>query len=280
MTEYTGRGDPRRSMSLLWGVHTAGTRGPKPGLALAEVVGAAIALADEAGLDALSMRRVAERLGRSTMALYTYVPGKAELLELMLDTVLGEVPTSYALDHGWRAAAEASARDGWDLYQRHPWVLQISGARALLAPHELDVYQTQLALFDGLGLSAVEMARVVGVLASFVRGSAKAVSDARTAEQATGLSDDAWWNARSPLLEEMTADFWAERYPLLTRLESEHAFDQVDRPDDTTPYTVRDALDTFEFGLQRLLDGIEAFIEAKARAGPRRRSGGGRSGGR
>jgi AcrR family transcriptional regulator len=187
MTVYAGRGDPRRSMELLWGGGEAPRRGPKPGLNTSAVAAAAIELADAEGLGALSMRKVAERLGRSAMSLYTYVPGKAELLDLMLDTALGELPTAYPRDGGWRAAVEASARDGWDFYQRHPWVLQISGSRALLGPHELDLYETQLRLVDGLGLDGVEMTRVVGVVAGFVRGSAKAVSDARTAEQATGV---------------------------------------------------------------------------------------------
>jgi AcrR family transcriptional regulator len=262
MTEYASRGDPRRSMALLWGLCEAPSRGPKPGLRVEEVVTAAVELADEKGLGAVSMRNVAEALGKSAMSLYTYVPGKAELLDLMLDHVLGELPTSYPLDAGWRAAAETSARDWWDFYQRHPWVLQVSGARALLSPHELDAYETQLRLFDGLGLSAVDMARAVAVLASFVRGAAKAVSDARTAEQATGISDDEWWNARSPLLDEMAADSWETRYPTISRLAAEHAFDQLDRaPGDATPYLVHDAIDQFEFGLQRMLDGLQAYIE-------------------
>ena len=78
------------------------------------------------------------------------------------------------------------------------------------------------------------------------------------------MSDDDWWNARAPLLEELADDAWDERYPTATRLAPEQAFDQPDRsPDDATPYMVREALDTFEFGLQRLLDGIEAFIAAR-----------------
>ena len=56
---------------------------------------------------------------------------------------------------------------------------------------------------------------------------------------------------------------WSTRYPTIAKLSEEHAFDQLDRPDDETPYMVQDALDTFEFGLQRLLDGIEAYIDAQ-----------------
>lgn len=263
MAEYTGRGDPRRSMALLWGMGDPPTRGPKPGLSVATIVSTAIELADAEGLDALSMRKVSERLGKSPMALYTYVPGKAEILDLMLDTVLGELPTEYPVDGGWRGGVEASARHGWAFYQRHPWVLQVSGARAVLGPHEFDQYEAQLRLYDGLGLSGVEMARSVGVVSSFVRGAAKAVADTRSAERATGVSDDEWWSARAPLLDEAPID-WGGRYPTITKLEAEGAFSQLDRdPDDATPYLERDALDTFEFGLQRLLDGIEALVESR-----------------
>ena len=112
------------------------------------------------------------------MALYTYVPGKAELLDLMLDTVYGEQPTPDPTTDGWRAAAEAWARGTWDFYRRHPWVLQVAGARPVLGPHELDGYEALLRIFDGLGLPAVEVARAANSLAGFVRGGAKAVSDA------------------------------------------------------------------------------------------------------
>lgn len=193
---------------------------------------------DVDGLAGLSMRKVGERWGRSAMALYTYVPGKVELLDLMLDTAYGELPTSYDLTPGWRAAVEASARDAWAFYERHPWVLQVAGARALLAPHELDNDETALGLVDGLGLDGVEMTRVVSAVAGYVRGAAKAVSDARAAEQATGLDDDAWWAARAPLLDELCPDF-AERFPIATRLQAEHVFDQSDGAADATPYTVR-----------------------------------------
>ena len=89
------------------------------------------------------------------------------------------------------------------------------------------------------------------------------------AEKATGLSDDDWWTARSPLLDEMVDKAtWATRYPTLTRISEEQAFDQTDRPaGDDTPYTVREALDTFEFGLQRVLDGVELFIASRSGSG-------------
>jgi hypothetical protein len=75
------------------------------------------------------------------------------------------------------------------------------------------------------------------------------------------VSDDDWWNTRSPLLEELAGDGWAERYPTLTRLQDGLAFAQADRsPDDATPYLEYEERAVFEFGLARLLEGIEAFV--------------------
>jgi AcrR family transcriptional regulator len=264
MPELVSRGDPKRSMELLWGTAEAPTRGPKPGLSVAAIVGAGITVADAEGLAALSMRRVGEQLGKSAMSLYTYVPGKAELLDVMLDTVLGELRTDLPLDAGWRPAVEAHARDLWALYERHPWVLQIVGSRPTLGPNELAVYEAQLRMVDGLGLSGTDMANTVALFTGYVAGSAKTVADAKAAEQLTGVSDDDWWNARSPLLDDM---YDPAAYPVSSRLSAEQAFDQLDRaPDDTTPYLVRSALDAFEFGLQRVLDGIEAYVAAATRS--------------
>ncbi len=73
------------------------------------------------------MRRVAEQLGVGVMSLYTYVPGKAELLDVMLDTVVGEETQPDRTRGNWRSNLELRAREDWALYQRHPWVLQGAG---------------------------------------------------------------------------------------------------------------------------------------------------------
>lgn len=115
-TEYSGGGDPQRTLELLWGTQKNPSRGPRPGLSTAQIVGAAITIADSDGLGALSMRRVAEQLGVGTMSLYTYVPGKAELLDVMLDSVFGEQTFAGALPADWRAALELRAQADWALY--------------------------------------------------------------------------------------------------------------------------------------------------------------------
>lgn len=264
MSHGSSRGDARRSLALLWGRPIAGSRGPKPGLDVATIVKKAIALADEGGLDGFSMRELAEALGCSAMALYTYVHGKAELVDLMLDAVLAGAPTLPAEPRGgtWRARLEASARASYQHLLTHPWLLQVNASRVALGPNELAEVERQLALFDGLGLSGSEMMSCMTALTSFVRGAARAVSDARQAARATGVSDDAWWAERSAALEEMAPDL-KTRFPLIARLDEERAFDLEDGAHGGEPYTVQDAMLTFDFGLARVLDGLEAFVAAK-----------------
>jgi AcrR family transcriptional regulator len=96
------------------------------------IVDAAIAVADADGMARLSMRAVGDRLGRTAMALYTFVPNKSELVDLMHDRALAELRTDYDLGVGWRAAATSWAHDHWAFYLRHPWVLQVSQARPVL----------------------------------------------------------------------------------------------------------------------------------------------------
>src|SRR3712207_7563173 len=92
--EYLGRGDPKRTIELLCGIRERGARGPKPGLTVDRIVTAAIEIADAEGLEGLSLRRVAERLSVGTMSLYRYVPGTAELLDVMIDRIRSEEHTS------------------------------------------------------------------------------------------------------------------------------------------------------------------------------------------
>lgn len=254
--EYLGRGDARRSMNLLWGRSRPATRGPKAALDLETVVRAGIELAEAEGLEALSMRRVAERLEMGTMSLYTYVPGKAELLDLMVDTVygdrLGELPSDR--DGSLRDRLAALARAQWAFYHRHPWTLAIASGRSVLGPNEADSYERALAVVADLGLSAREAVAIVDSISLFVRGAARDASEAAGAEAATGKAEAEWWTEREPLLNEVMTP---ERFPTLSRLAGAGGFDV---PPNTENYNVQFIVDDFEFGLQRLLDGFEAFV--------------------
>ena len=256
-TEFTGSGDPRRSIELLWGLQERGRRGPKPRLSAAEIVRAAIALADAEGLAAVSMRRLAETLGVSPMALYTYVPSKAELIDVMLDRAWGEAADPDDAMAGWRERLAFIARQRWALGQRHPWMLQIATHRPPLGPNVVAKFEAAFRAVDGLGLSAIEMELLVALVTDYVRGAVRSALDAREVERWSGITDAQWWALNEPVLKGV---FDPAQFPLTVRVGDEL------RESKGTAY---DPAASFEFGLQRVLDGIETFIAAHARPGLR-----------
>ncbi|GAB3151083.1 TetR/AcrR family transcriptional regulator C-terminal domain-containing protein [Micromonospora sonneratiae] len=259
MVVFAGQGDARRSMTLLW--RTAGDEsrtgpGRKPGLTVEMIVEAAIVVADTEGMAGLSMNAVGQRLGRTGMALYTYVPSKNELVDLMHDHVLAELPTDYEPTAGWRAAVTAWSEDLWTFYLRHPWMLQVSQARPVLGPNEYAVLEALLRILRDTGLSARSLNHVASTLFHLVRGAARMVTESRQAVATTEMSEDQWWLARSALLDEVAPDF-AERFPVLAWLSAEGSFRH---DDESAPYMEQEARETFQVGLTVLLDGIESAI--------------------
>ena len=260
-TEHTGTGDPARSLALLWRAGERSSRRGRPDLNVDRIVRAAIEVADAEGLGALSMRRIAERLGVGTMSLYTHVPGKAELLDVMLDTVYAEVAAGSAVrpDSGaatWWGRLELVARENWDLYHRHPWMLQIGTTRPVLGPNATAKYDRELRAVDGIGLTDIEMDSVVSLVAGHVEGAARRAVEAAQVEQRTGMTDQQWWSARAPLLSKLSD---GDRYPTAARVGSAVG---------AAHGTAYDPGHAFEFGLHRVLDGVEALV--LARAGGRR----------
>lgn len=253
--------DPTRSLPLLWRAHRPpGTsadgerRGRPPSLSVDAVVAAGVELADAEGIDAVSMRAVAERLGRTPMALYTYVPSKDDLAELMYDHVLGELPAAYDED-SWCAGVLAWVRAHWTLYLRHPWMVKIGSARPTLGPHEFADLEALSVILDAAGLTPVRQVRVMSGLAQLVRGSALLVAETRETTRVTGISETDWWYARSAKLDEV-APHLAELIPSLTRLSSAGAYDGASEDGgDDEPYLEREAREAMEEAVVLLLDG-------------------------
>lgn len=240
---------PARSLALLWGTQDRSRHGPRPGLQRDEIVSAAIEIADHEGLGAVSMRRVAERLGIGTMSLYTYVPGKAELVDLMLDAAYAELSmTNSARPAGWRARLEAVAQTNWDLYQRHAWILQLPTVRPGLGPHALAKYDHELQALDGIGLTELEMDSALNLVLGHVEGVARRWSDALRLEQETGTSLQQWWTVNGPTLTALLAD---AHFPTAARVGA------VAGETYGGPFSPAHALD---FGLARVLDGIEVLV--------------------
>ena len=233
-----------RSAELLWHAHERPVKGPRPTLTLAQIVDTAIAVADTDGIDALSMRRIARDLDVGAMSLYRYVPGKGELLDLMLDRVsaIGDLPDK-ATELTWRETLELSARGSRDLFLRHPWLLQVNWARPVLGPNTLAAVEFVIAGLDGVGLTDQERIMVLSSVDSYVTGSVRQQIMYTNAAVETGVSDDEFWAAQYPVLERAMA---TGAYPAMAAL-AENAFDAGWE-------------ETFEFGLSCLLDGLERFI--------------------
>ena len=251
VTEFSGGGDLRRSIALLWGVAGTGRRGPKPSRSVEEVVSAAISLADAEGLAALSMRRVAETLGLSPMSLYTYVPSKAELVDLMVDRVAVEISEPDPALTGWREKVEHLARQRWSMAQHHPWLMQVGVHRPPLGPNILAKIESTLQALDGQGLTEFEMNHFAALILNYVRGSARAALDAREVERESGITDEQWWALNAELLEGLMEP---SLYPTTTRVGA--AYRAVEQ-------SALDSVSDFEFGLQRVLDGIAVFIDRR-----------------
>lgn len=252
--ESTGTGDLRRSLELLWRGPEPGRRGPKQRLSTDEVVTAAIALADAQGIEALSMRKVAETVGVSPMSLYTYVPSKAELLDLMFDRVLGETPDPDESVEGWRAKLAFIARERWVLTLRHPWLLDLALHRPPLGPNVMRKAESAMRTFEGMGLAHEDMGLAADALQNYVTGALHAAREAREVERRTGMTDAEWLGAIGDILDRRIDD---GDFPVIKRLRDAGGKEKRG---------AHDAQAHFEFGLERMLDGLDAFVRARRTA--------------
>jgi len=250
--------DVDRTLGLLWRGTLGtpqGSRGPKQRVSVDEVVHAAIAVADEEGLPAFSMRKVADRLGLKLMSIYTYVPGRAELIGLMIDEVAGERPLP-PHEGSLRQRLTAVAQQIWDEYHRHPWLLQVENSRPWIGPHGSDRYEWQLAAIEGAGFTDLEMDQVVTLVCNFTAGSARSSIDTRRTAEQSGISDAEWWAVNAPVLERLMP---GDAYPISGRvgLVAGQEYNAVGDPERS-----------FRFGLDRMLDGIERLLDRQPSTNP------------
>ena len=236
------------SIELAWGLRDRGVRGPKRGLTLERIVEAGIAIAREEGLDALSMSRVARELGVGTMSLYRYVAAKGELLTLMVDTALGTPPPA-AEGEGWRTGLARWAVAVREAYRRHPWGLKVPIDGPPLGPNNVAWLDNALRALVDTPLSEQQKLSSVLLVSGFVRNDATLTADFAAASGGQQVMP-----GYGTLLAQLTdeADF-----PALHRAIASGALDDEDNIDHE-----------FDFGLERVLDGIEVLIEReRARGG-------------
>jgi AcrR family transcriptional regulator len=223
-----------RALELLW-------RGPTPvrregRLSRERIVAAAVELADADGLGAPSMARLAERLGCGTMSLYRHVANKDELVVFMLSSASAPPPTSPG-DADWRGALEDWGAGLWEVYHRHPWILQTASAGPPADPGQLAWLDAGLAALGRTGLAEHDKLAAVMAVLHFVRGAAALDLDA-------GHVD----SGQYPTLLRRLLD--ADRFPALAAALEAGVFDDARG----------DQLDEFRAGLAQLLDGIDVKI--------------------
>ena len=245
--EVVGTPEGQAMIELLWNPPAPPARGPKQRLTLDQVVAAGIAVAGRHGVAELSMRKVAQELGVGVMSLYTYVPGRDELFELMIDRAWGgRTLPDRALP--WRAQVEFHVKQAWRMYTDHPWLIMSNLWRMPLGPHVLDAQEDLYRAVLSSGLDAHTAVRVASLVEAHVYAAARGEIVDTSQSARTGLTADEYWASR--------AGFWTtyyapERFPTMTRLWEAGAFDAAVAEADG---------ESWRFGLRLLLDGVERLV--------------------
>lgn len=235
----------RRRSELLWDDRTPSTRGPKAGLTPDDVVQAAMQIADEDGLSAVTMSAVAARVGFTTMATYRYFPNKEALFDAIVDAGLGLPPRPTAPRGNWRDEVAQWARAKRAMLCARPWLAELPFVAAPHGPNWLGWLEAVTKPLSSTGLSSPDLGEMIGVIDGFTRGASDtAVSLARS--RARGMSDQEWAAAVGADLGRAIGD---PRFPTFAAL--------ITTPSDRRP---RSMDESFEFGLQRVLDGIEHYV--------------------
>lgn len=236
-------------LELLWGTRDRASRGPKPRLTLEEIVRAGIAIADAEGLEAVSMRAVAERLGFTTMSLYRYLSSKADLVTIMVETAVGDGLPPSDQSGDWREQLTRWAHSNRAVFRRHPWLLRAATPGLMTGPNRIAWIESGLQALAGTELEAHARLEIVLALYAYVFGTAQLALDWTIEE-----GED--WTTVDPLMQRILA---SDRFPAMQEAIRAGIFDAPEEAQDLDPYDVQ----SFDFGLARLLDGIESVINRR-----------------
>ena len=245
------RVDPalRRRSQLLWEDRTPATRGPKAGLTPEAVVHAAIEIADEDGLAAVTMQAVTAKVGFTTMAIYRYFPNKEALLDAIIDAGMGLPPRPTEPRGDWRSEVTQWAHAKRAMLIARPWLAELPFVAAPHGPNWLSWLEAVADSLSRTGITGVLVGQMLSIIDGYTRGASDtAISLARA--QRSGTSTEQWAAAVGADLGRAIGD---PRFPAFAAL--------LTAPSDGKPWTMDES---FDFGLQRVLDGIELYIAASA----------------
>ncbi len=231
---------PAPGQDLIWLRPERSRREPRPVLSRAEITRAAIELADREGLQGVSMRRVAGQLGAHATSLYWYVDSKDDLFELMLDAIMGEIELPGQSDGDWRAALRSVTRSSHAVLSRHHWAVLLA-IQPGLGPNTQRYAEYILGVLHGLGLDVTLVADLAALLNNYLFGFAHRETAWEQARLRSGLSEQQWAARLRRYLDQVTAADPAQGRLAASRMDL---------------HTER----SFEFGRERLLDGIEVFL--------------------
>jgi len=208
------------------------------------VLRAAVALADQAGMSALSMRKLGEALGVEAMSLYNHIASKSDLLDGMIDIVFGEIDLPAVTGDGngapgWRAAMRRRAISARQVLRSHPWAIGLMESRITPGPATLRHHDAVLGCLRRAGFSLELTAHAYSLLDSYIYGFAL-----QEAGLPFGTGEEA-----AQVAQEISAQFASGQYPYLTEIAMAH----VVRPG-------YDYADEFEIGLDLILDSLQAAM--------------------
>lgn len=236
-------------LALAWGLPAKTTKlGRKPSQSIEQIVGAAVELADADGFGALSMPKIAQRLGLTANAMYRYVRSRDELLVLVAEAGWGAAPDLASGTGDWRAAANRWTRAMIDRCEVHPWLCDLPVRGAPVTPNLLDWAEAILKALTGAGLTPAESLRCAFVLDGYAR-------------QIGGMRRDLRYSTATPTQSDTVTRF------LLPRLR-ERGHSVLASMMDGNAYADDVADDDVTSGLDLILDGIGVLVAAKRAAEP------------
>ncbi|GMX65353.1 TetR/AcrR family transcriptional regulator [Paenibacillus elgii] len=241
-------------VALSWGLVKPTQRGPKREMSLKQIVDSALAIADKDGLSAVSMNKVATSLGFTTMALYRYVPSKEDLVLLMQDAVFDiSIPEENSAH--WRENMRTFVLAIMRCFQDHPWLCDIPASGIPITPNNLRIVDWALRMMSDLPLDHREKISIVVMLTSHARVHSFFQRDMDRAVQTGVNSGPVPGVSYKAALEHLVT---SERFPYLSPVVLAGAYSPENDYKDGHAYGFE-----FDFGLARILDGIEHYVNSK-----------------
>lgn len=239
--------------ALSWGIVKQGKRGPKGELSIKQIVDTAVGIADMDGLSAVSMSRVAQTLGYTTMSLYRYITSKDDLLLLMQDAVCDIPIPPEDENQDWREGMREYVRGCMHIFVKHPWYGDIPVTGVPVSPNILKLIDWLLRSMRSFPLNDFEKMSIVLLLSSYGRSLGLIQADMNKAVKAGAGPDDFSGVPYSAALKLLVKpEQYPDLYPIV--MSGIYAGErEAENP----------IVNDLEFGLDRILDGIEQYLEQK-----------------